>query len=130
MIERYQHAARVALSLAGIDAAAQARVLDALPIRLDRIMAMERRNGAIREAHRLVRPPTSEPNRRGARSTPAILARDLNEFHARAWPHLRHLAAPPDDASPLRRAYFFACQAAEDAGEDMPGERQVRRIIS
>lgn len=116
MIERYQHAARVALSLAGIDAAAQTRVLDALPHRLDRAEALARRDSAIREAHNLV-------------GSPRILAHALHEFHARAWPQQRHLAEPPADASPLRRAYFFACQAAEDAGVDMPGERQVRRII-
>lgn len=123
------HAARVALSLAGVNAAAQARVLDALPHRLDRDEALARRDAAIREAHRLVRAPAGAPNRRGARSTPAILANALHDYHARAWPQQRHLAAPPADATPLRRAYFFACQAAEDAGVDLPGQRQVRRII-
>jgi hypothetical protein len=123
---------RILLSLAageGLDAAAQARMLAAFPDRYDVTLARERRNAAIREAHRLVRPPPGEPNRRGARSTPAILARDLHEFHARAWPHLRHLAEPPADATPLRRAFFFACKAAADMGGDMPDERQVRRII-
>lgn len=110
------HAARVALSLAGIDAAAQVRVLAALPGRLDRAMARTRRNAAIRDAHRLV-------------GSPRILAQALHEFHANAFPHLRHLAEPPADAAPLRRAYFAACQAAEDMGCDLPDLRQIRRII-
>lgn len=116
MIERYQHAARVALSLLGIDAAAQARVLNAIPHRLDRAGAVARRDAAIRDAHNLV-------------GSPRILTHDLHKFYACAWPQQRHLAAPPADAPPLRRAFFFACQAADDAGVGMPGERQVRRII-
>lgn len=122
----------ILLSLAageGLDAAAQDRMLAAFPDRYDFTLARERRNAAIREAHRLVRPPTGEPNPRGARSTPAILAHALHEFQARAWPHLRHLAEPPADATPLRRVYFFACRAAADMGGDMPDERQIRRII-
>ncbi|MDP1646076.1 MAG: hypothetical protein Q8L71_11350 [Thiobacillus sp.] len=111
-----QRVARVALTLAGVDAAAQRRALDALPLRLDRAAALARRDAAIRDAHRLV-------------GNPRLLTAALHEFYARAWPQLRHLVTPPDDAAPLRRAYFFACQACDDAGADMPGLRQIRRII-
>lgn len=113
----------------GLDAAARARMRAAFPDRFDFTLARERRNAAIREAHRLVRPPAGESNRRGARSTPAILAAALQEFFARAWVHQSHLAEPPADATPLRRALFRACRAADDMGGDMPDERQVRRII-
>lgn len=112
-----EHVARVALALAGVDGAAQRRVLDELPRRLDRDEAMARRDAAIREAHRIV-------------GSPRKLAEQIHDFYARAWPHQRHLIAPPDDATPLRRAFFSACQGAEDAGADIPGERQLRNIIS
>lgn len=118
-IDHAEHAARIALALAGVDAAAQRRVLDDLPHRLDRVEAEARRNRAICEAHRLI----------GA--TPGsvkILAKALSEFQARAWPQMRHLSEPPPDATPLRRAYFLACQAADDSGMGIPGERQIRRI--
>lgn len=111
-----EHIARTALSLAGVDAAAQRRVLDELPRRLDRAAARARRDAAIRDAHRIV-------------GSPRKLAEQLHDFYARAWPHQRHLIAPPDDATPLRRAFFFACQGAEDAGADIPAERQLRNII-
>lgn len=111
-----EHAARVALVLAGVDAAAQRRVLDELPRRLDRAEARERRNAAIRNAHNLV-------------GNIGRLHKELHDFYARAWPHQRHLIAPPADATPLRRAYFFACQGSEDAGADMPCEKTIRRVI-
>jgi len=116
VIERYQHAARVALSLAGVDAAAQARVLDALHSRLDRDQARARRDGAIRDAHRLV-------------GSPRVLAEALHEFYARVWPQQRHLAEPPADATPLRRAYFFACQASDDMGGEMPKKRRIHDLL-
>lgn len=115
-----EHAGRVALTLAGLPAAEQRRIIKAMLFRLDRDEALARRNRAIREAHSLIG---------GAPGSVDILADALGEFQARAWPQLRHLAEPPPDATPLRRAYFFACQCAEDAGADIPGERQIRRIV-
>ena len=114
----------------GLDAAAQARMRAAFPERYDLTLARQRRNSAICEAHRLVRPPAGESNRQGARSTPAILAGALQDFFARAFPHQRHLAEPPADATPLRSALFRACKAAVDMGGDMPDERQIRNIIN
>lgn len=115
-----EHAGRVALALAGVAAGQQAAILKALLNRLDRAEALARRDRAIREAHNLIGI---------APGSVRILAKALIEFQARAWPQLRHLAEPPDDATPLRRAYFLACQAAEDAGADIPFERQIRRIV-
>lgn len=114
-----EHAGRVALALAGVAAGQQAAILKALLNRLDRVEAEARRNRAICEAHRLIG------------STPGsvkILAKALSEFQARAWPQMRHLSEPPPDATPLRRAYFLACQAADDSGMGIPGDRQIRRI--
>lgn len=111
-----EHAARVALTLAGVDPATVRIVLAELPRRLGRADAMDRRDAAIRAAHRLV-------------GSPRKLHAQLHEFFAHAWPAQRHLIAPPADATPLRRALFLACQGAEDAGADMPGLRQIRRII-
>ena len=47
------HAARVALALAGVDLAAQARVLLQLELRLDRQAALSRRDHYLREAFEL-----------------------------------------------------------------------------
>lgn len=111
-----ERVASLALTLAGVPASAQPEIIERLCRRLDRAEAMARRDTAIREAHRLV-------------GSPRKLTQGLHDFYARAWPYQRHLIAPPADASPLRRAYFIACQGSEDAGADMPGERQIRRII-
>lgn len=116
MLPEAERAARVALALAGVDAAVQRVVLEELPLRLGRDEALARRNEAIRVAHRLV-------------GSPRKLAQGLRDFYGRIWPNQRHLIAPPADATPLRRAFFLACRGAEDAGADMPGERQIRRII-
>lgn len=105
-------------------------MLAAFHDRHDFTLARERRNAAIREAHTLVRLPAAESGRRGARSTPVILAQALHAFQARAWPQLRHLAEPPANTEPLRRAFFDACRAIDDMGIDMPDERQIRRIIN
>lgn len=115
-----EQAGRVALTLAGLPAAEQARILKALLSRMDRGEALARRDRAMRDAHTLIGV---------APGSVRILARALGEFYARAWPQMRHLADPPADATPLRRACFFACQAATDAGADIPGERQIRRIL-
>lgn len=112
-----ERAARAALVLAGVDAAMQRQVLAELPKRLDRTEASIRRNAAIREAHRLI-------------GSVCKLTKQLHDFYERAWPQLRHMIKPPDDATPLRRAFFLACQGAEDSGKSMPDERQIRRVIS
>ncbi|WP_310445925.1 hypothetical protein [Thiobacillus sp.] len=115
-----EHVARTALSLASVPAIEHAAVIDTLHQRLDRAPAIARRDRWIIEAYNLI----------GAgASTAGILHRALNDFHARAWPHLRHLSAPPENALPLRRAYFLACQAADDAGSGIPVLRHLRRIL-
>lgn len=112
----HEHVARIALALAGVDVAAQRRVLDELPCRLDRSEARARRNAAIRDAHRLVGNLTQ-------------LHDELHAFYSRTWPLQRHLIAPPPDATPLRRAYFYVCQGTEDAGANMPCRKTISRAI-
>lgn len=111
-----EHVARTALVLAGVDAAVQRLVLQELPRRLDRAEARARRNAAIRDAHRLVGDLTR-------------LHDELQAFYSRTWPFQRHLIAPPTDATPLQRAYFYVCQGAEDDGKGMPCRKTISRAI-
>lgn len=116
--------------MAGVDAIGQARVMDALfyelPRRLDLTEARGRRDKAIREALNLV---YTIRDKRDLVSTITLLTAALYQFHAEAWPRYRHLAAPPVDMEPFRRALFYACQASEDMGKDLPGtERQIYNI--
>lgn len=112
-----ERAARAALALARVPAAEQARIVAAVVRRLDPAEAMARRDEAIRDAHRLL-------------GYPVLLVKALHQFHARIWPNLCHLPAPPEDATPLDRAFFLACRACADGGVEMPGERQIRRILA
>ncbi len=113
----HHQAARVALSLAGVSPEQHAAILREVNIRLDRQTAIDRRDYWITRAAEIVGQVT-------------ILARLLHRYRANAWPHLRHLTAPPANETPLRQAFFFACQAVDDLADNLPGERQLRRIIS
>lgn len=115
------HAARVALALAGVDLAAQARVLLQLELRLDRQAALSRRDHYLREAFELF----------GAHpGNVRLLADAINRYASTVWPCVRHLPDPRPDDRPLYRAFFRACQAAEDAGAAIPGARQIRRVVT
>lgn len=116
MLSEAERAARAALAMAGVDAAVQRAILEELPRCLDRADGRARRNAALRDAHRLVGNLTR-------------LHDELHAFYLRAWPQQRHLIAPPADATPLRRAYFHVCRAAEDAGLDMPCRKTISRAI-
>jgi hypothetical protein len=114
---KLRHAGRVTLGLAKVPARDHAAILDALERRMDRDAAEARRNAAVRDAHRLV-------------GYVRIVSGALTTFYSRTWPRLRHLAEPPADAKPVERAYFFACQAADDCGKGIPTTaRQIRRIV-
>lgn len=115
-----EHVARAALALAGVPPDEHAKIIEALLLRLDRDAAEIRRDAAIREAYNLLIPGPS---------TMKILEGALRDFHTRRWPRVRHRADPPDDYSPIWRAYFRACQAAEDAGKKIPARRQMERIV-
>lgn len=116
----FEHAARTALSLANVPPAQHAAIITTLHDRLDRPAALARRNRWIVEAYNII----------GAGPADAeILRGAMHRFYAEAWPRLRHLSEPPQTDTPLRRAYFMACQAADDAGVGIPDLRQLRRIV-
>lgn len=114
------HAAQAALSLVNTPREDQSRILRLVETRLDRPGAIRRRDEALRQAFSLIG---------AAPGSVRVLAGALAQFAANEWPCWRHLAEPPDHASPLRRHLFHACQAAADAGAELPGERQIRRIV-
>lgn len=114
-------AAEAALQLASVPANRQAEIIDVVLDRLDYRAAISRRDAAIREAYGLIG---------SAQGSVRVLAQAMAEFSARVYPCWRHLSAPPAEATPLRAALFRACQAADDAGAYLPGERQIRRIVS
>lgn len=115
------HAASIALALAGVDAGVQSRVLDMLPHRLDNEAAIRRRDYWLRQALNLIG---------HAPGSVRILAEALQSYSASHWPAHRHLAEPPQGATPLRACLFHVCAASADAGRDVPGYRQVRRIVT
>ena len=98
-----------------------ARVLGEVESRLDRHNAMARRDYWLRMAHDLL---GAEPG------NVRLLADALARYHATTWPCVRHLAAPRAEDRPLHRAFFMACQAADDAGANIPGYRQIRRLVT
>lgn len=112
-----ERAARAALALARVSAAEQARIVGLVVQRTDPAEAIARRDEAICAAHRLI-------------GYPVLLAAAVHQFQARIWPQLRHLAAPPKDATPLDCEFFRACRACADGGIDLPAERQLRRILA
>lgn len=116
MLPDTERAVRRALVLSGVNAASQRAVLEALPRLLDRADARARRNAALHDAHRLIGNLTR-------------LHSELHAFYLRAWPQQRHLIAPPPDATPVRRAYFYVCQSSEDAGVDMPCRKTISRAL-
>lgn len=116
----FEHAARTALALANVPPAEHAGIITTLHHRLDHKSAMARRNRWIVEAYNLI----------GAgRADVEILSNALHRFHANTWPRLRHLSEPPEEMTPLHRAYFLACQAADDSGRGIPDVVQLRRIV-
>ena len=115
------HAARVALALAGVDASMQSRVLDMLPRRLDSEAAIRRRDYWLRQALDLIGHVPGSVR---------ILADALQTYSASYWKLHRHLAEPPQGATPLRACLFHVCAASADAGREVPGYRQVRRIVT
>jgi hypothetical protein len=117
MIETSHHPAAVALSLAGVDASMQKAILRQVAHRLDRTAAIQRRDKALREAFHLV-------------GHVRILAGALTAYRASVWPCVRHLAQAPAADTPLRQAFFRACQASDDAGVVIPGARQIRRLVT
>lgn len=117
MTQQIDTVARAVLALAAVPPELHAGILREVQIRLDRQTAIERRDYWITRAAEIVGQVT-------------ILARLLHRYRSTAWPHLRHLPAPPTDETPLRQAFFWACQAVDDLAADLPGERQLRRIIS
>jgi hypothetical protein len=117
----FDHAARAALALAGVPVERQQDILRELAVRLDREVAIRRRNYWFRQAYDLI------GHEKGSLE---ILANALADYHARVWPRRWHAAEPSATDSPLHRAFFFACQAAADAGAPIPGPRQIRRLVS
>jgi hypothetical protein len=116
----HEHVARVALVLAGTPADEQTRILAQLHHRLDRGAAIQRRDTWIREAFKLIG---------AAPGSVRILSQALAGYHRNTWPCRRYQADPPPHESPLRQAFFRACQACDDANCQIPGERQIRRIV-
>lgn len=112
----HEHTARTALSMAGISPADQAAIVAQLIRRLDRADALARRDYHLRIAHSLV-------------GSVAILTSALHRWHATAWPCHRHRADPPPELSTLHTCFFRISQAAADAGSNIPGPRQIRRIV-
>ncbi|MDO9225637.1 MAG: hypothetical protein Q8M09_05955 [Pseudomonadota bacterium] len=108
---------RLALSLASVSLEVQARILGLLETRLDRAAALQRRDEAIRLAHRMT-------------GHIGVLAAALHHYHLNTWPAVRHLPEPPPNETPLRIAFFEACLAASDGGLEIPGPRQIRRIVA
>lgn len=115
------NAARVALALAGVDAGVQTRILDMLPHRLDREAAIRRRDYWLRQALDLIGHTPGSVD---------VLGRSLQSYSASTWPMHRHLAEPPQGTRPVLVCLFHVCAASADAGRDVPGERQVRRIVT
>jgi hypothetical protein len=113
----HEHTARTVLSLAGVNPAEQAAILDELARRLDRTAALARRDYWINRAAEQV-------------GNVGTLARLMHRFRSNAWPNLRHLPGPPANETELRKIFFWVNQAIDDMGADVPGERQLRRIIS
>ncbi|MDP1906613.1 MAG: hypothetical protein Q8M09_20635 [Pseudomonadota bacterium] len=117
MFPEHHLAARIALSLAGVDRQRQDAILSELATRLDRAAALARRDEAINRAHRMV-------------GHIRVLAGALHSYSVNVWPTVRHLPSPPPGETPLQTCFFLACQAADDAGAEIPGNRQVRRIVA
>lgn len=113
-------AARAALVLAEVPRDRQESILLHLADRLDPEAARRRRDGWLRQAHELIG---------NASGSVVILARALADYHRNIWPSVRHLPALPGGSPALRIALFNVCQACAEAGADIPGERQVRRIV-
>jgi hypothetical protein len=116
----HKHAITTALSIAGIAPADQAAIVAQVFHRLDRGAAIQRRDTWIREAFKLIG---------AAPGSVRILSQALAGYHRNTWPCRRYQADPPPHESPLRQAFFRACQACDDANCEMPGERQIRRIV-
>jgi len=129
--------ARIALSLAAayqragrtLDAAAQREIVSELSSRMDRSAALRRRDDALRRAFNLL------VRLFGEDASVRMLSESLQKFETSVWPNWRWCAQPPDDASPLRRELFDACQAASAAPIpsgvlNLPGKRQLYRVVT
>lgn len=126
-------AARAALALAAVyqrsgcdlDASVQDDIISELHVSMQRDEAVRRRDDALRNAFQMLGQDTSVK----------LLFESLRKFETRIWPSWRWVAQPPEDASPYRKELFFACLAASatplpDSSLNLPGERQLRRIVT
>lgn len=126
-------AARAALALAAVyqrsgcalNASVQNDIVNELHVSLQRDDAVRRRDDALRRAFKMLGPGASI----------RMLSDSLRKFEATIWPAWRWAAQPPSDASLYRCELFNACLAASavplpDSSLNLPGERQLRRILT
>lgn len=118
---RSEHIARTALALAGVAAEHQRDIIHEVGRRLGKESAIVRRNYWLRTAFDMLG---------AAPGNVRLLADAINRYETTTWLCVRHLAEPRPTDSPLQQAFFLICQAAEDAGTPLPGERQIRRLVT